>query len=267
MPPPKLEQTDKPVSTLAAWTPYLLVALLLVVTRIIKPLKAKVLEMFAFTVPTGFDAKVANTGFFDTSLGEAVQPLYVPGSIFVLVSFIAFVSFALLDGFTLGGYGRAWKDSCRTMYRASIAMLSAVAMVQVFINSKGGSSGYADMPRALAEGVVGLLGSAWPALAPFVGGIGAAVAGSNTLSNMMFSQFQFQVGLDIGADPVWIVALQAIGGAAGNTICVHNVVAASAVVGLTGQEGAVIRKTCYVFLYYALVPGLFFWAFAQWLLY
>jgi lactate permease len=72
---------------------------------------------------------------------------------------------------------------------------------------------------------------------------------------MMFSLFQFNVGTRIGVSPDWIVALQAIGGAAGNTICVHNVVAASAVVGLIGKEGAVIRKTLCVFAYYALIPG------------
>jgi lactate permease len=71
----------------------------------------------------------------------------------------------------------------------------------------------------------------------------------------MFSLFQFNVGTRIGVSPDWIVALQAIGGAAGNTICVHNVVAASAVVGLIGKEGAVIRKTLWVFAYYAFVPG------------
>ncbi len=267
MPSAKAEQSANSIGSFTAWSPYLLVALLLVVTRIYQPLKTRVLEAFSFAVPNGFDSAVANTGFFDTSIGEAVQPLYIPGSIFVFVSFVAFAIFALFHGFTVRGYAQAWKDSCATMYRASIAMLSAVAMVQVFINSKGGAAGYQEMPRALAEGVASLLGNSWPALAPFVGGIGAAVAGSNTLSNMMFSQFQFQVGMDIGADPVWIVALQAIGGAAGNTICVHNVVAASAVVGLTGQEGAVIRKTCFVFLYYAMVPGLFFWLFAHRLLY
>jgi len=45
-----------------------------------------------------------------------------------------------------------------------------------------------------------------------------------------------------GVDPTWIVALQAVGGAAGNTICVHNVVAASAVVGLTGVLGWMLRS-------------------------
>ena len=111
------------------------------------------------------------------------------------------------------------------------------------------------MPIVLASGVKELVGAAWPMFATFVGGIGAAVAGSNTISNMMLSAFQFEVGKEIGADPLWIVALQAVGGAAGNTICVHNVVAASAVVGLSGKEGTVIRKTLVVFLYYALLTG------------
>ena len=71
----------------------------------------------------------------------------------------------------------------------------------------------------------------------------------------MLSLFQFEMGPRIGADPSWMVALQAIGGAAGNMICVHNVVAASAVVGLVGREGSVIRLTLAPFVYYALLPG------------
>jgi lactate permease len=71
----------------------------------------------------------------------------------------------------------------------------------------------------------------------------------------MFALFQFGVGERVGYDPLWIVALQAVGGAAGNIICVHNVVAASAVVGLVGKEGAVIRKTLLAFAYYALFTG------------
>jgi lactate permease len=72
---------------------------------------------------------------------------------------------------------------------------------------------------------------------------------------MMFALFQFGMGERIGVDPTWMVALQAVGGAAGNMICVHNVVAASAVAGLIGKEGAVIRMTSISFFYYALLPG------------
>ena len=128
-------------------------------------------------------------------------------------------------------------------------------MVQVFIYSAGGARNYDKMPLVLAEGVAVLSGFLWPLFAPLIGGLGAFVAGSNTISNMMFSLFQFGMGQKIGSDPTWIVALQAVGGAAGNTICVHNVVAASAVAGLAGKEGSVIRKTLPVFLYYAVVAG------------
>jgi len=53
-----------------------------------------------------------------------------------------------------------------------------------------------------------------------------------------------------------VIALQAVGGAAGNMICVHNVVAASAVVGLLGREGLLIRKTIIPMIYYLIVAAI-----------
>jgi len=52
-----------------------------------------------------------------------------------------------------------------------------------------------------------------------------------------------------------IVALQAVGAAAGNMIAIHNVVAASATVGLLGREGATLRKTILPTIYYLTVIG------------
>ena len=153
------------------------------------------------------------------------------------------------------GVSAAWGESLKTTAKASVALVFTVPMVQVFLNTDGGLAGYEKMPIALANGVAALAGEAYPLLAPALGGFGAFVAGSNTISNMMFSLFQFDVGVKIGVDPTWMVALQAVGGAAGNVICVHNVVAASAVVGMTGREGDVIRKTLLVFAYYALAAG------------
>jgi lactate permease len=72
---------------------------------------------------------------------------------------------------------------------------------------------------------------------------------------MMFSLFQFATALKTTAVPGVIVALQAVGGAAGNMICVHNVVAASAVVGLLGREGSLIRKTLIPMFYYLIAAA------------
>ena len=226
-----------------AWLPYLCVAALLVFTR---------LDAEAFDVKGWLTGQViAWENIFGTSITANVQPLYLPGTVFVTVSLITIALHRIQFNEFLG----AVKDSGKLTFAASTALVFTVPMVQVFINSDGGAAEYPKMPIALAEGAAGLAGGAWPLFAPFIGGIGAFVAGSNTVSNMMFSLFQFDVGQRIGVDPTWVVALQAVGGAAGNMICVHNVVAASAVVGLLGKEGAVIRKTVFPFLYYALLAG------------
>jgi lactate permease len=88
-----------------------------------------------------------------------------------------------------------------------------------------------------------------------IGALGAFIAGSNTISNMMFSGFQYETAELIGVTGTTTVALQAIGGAAGNMICVHNVVAASAAGGLTGKEGLLIRKTLIPTAYYVTFAG------------
>jgi lactate permease len=245
------ESSEPTMSLFKAWLPYVFVAGLLVATRI-PELGIKSLLQSA-QILINWDSVIPASLATETPMGisSKVQPLYLPGSIFIVVSAITFV----LHRMSGAAYGRAWQTSGKTVLKVSVALVFTVPMVQVFINSQNGTSGFEKMPIVLAEGVADLTGAAWPIFSPLIGGLGAFVAGSNTISNMMFSLFQFDVGSRIGVDQDWIVALQAIGGAAGNTICVHNVVAASAVVGLIGKEGAVIRKTLPVFLYYALVPG------------
>ena len=228
------------MSLLKAWLPYAVVALLLLSSRLVDPFRV-FLQAWVVSWPE----------IFGTSITASFQPLYLPGTLFIVASLIT-MGLHRIPG---DRYAKAWSTSLKVSASASVALVFTVPMVQVFLNSGGGAAGYDQMPIVLADGVAALVGGVWPIFAPFIGGIGAAVAGSNTVSNMMFSLFQFGMGERIGVDPTWIVALQAIGGAAGNMICVHNVVAASAVVGLLGREGSVIRMTVIPFVYYALLPG------------
>ncbi|WP_453993931.1 L-lactate permease [Bacillus nitroreducens] len=229
------------MSMMRAWTPYVLVGVFLVLTRL------KTLPFMGWL--QSWTVKFEN--IFDSGITASFQPLYLPGTILILVSIITY----FLHGMNVSSYKKAWADSGKTTVAASTALIFTVPMVQVFINTSGGSAGYDQMPIELANGAAALAGEFWPFFATFIGGLGAFIAGSNTVSNMMFSLFQYDVGSQIGVDATWIVALQAVGGAAGNMICVHNVVAASAVVGLVGKEGSVIRKTLLPFFYYALLAG------------
>ncbi|GAB3798083.1 L-lactate permease [Virgibacillus kimchii] len=227
------------ISMWRAWLPYVLIAILLLVSRL--TIVGDWLKSAVIVVPN----------IFGTNITSDWEILFSPGFIFIVVAVLTYY----IHGMKGSDFARAWKNSGKTMLAAGTALVFTVPMVQVFLNSGGGAAGYPEMPMALAEGVANLAGSMYPIFATFIGGLGAFVAGSNTVSNMMFSLFQFGVGERIGGDPSWMVALQALGGAAGNMICVHNVVAASAVVGLVGKEGLVIRKTLLPFLYYALLGG------------
>jgi lactate permease len=238
-------RADAPLMSLAkAWAPYVFVVGLLVITRSIAPVKAWL---------TSPELTLAFDNLFGSGINARVQLLYLPGTILILASFFTLV----LHRMSVRDYGRALKSSGSAMLAAAPALLLAVPMVQVFINSA--SERFASMPIVLAEGVSSVTGEGWPLFAPLVGAMGAFVAGSNTISNMMFSLFQFSTAEQIGlgaAGAALVVALQAVGGAAGNMICVHNVVAASATVGLVDREGEIIRKTLVPMGYYVVQGGL-----------
>ncbi len=236
------EEERSEIGPIRAWLPYVLVAALLIVTRV-KALGVYDLIQRATIRFSGL------AGQDDITFQHNI--LYLPGTIFVLVALATWFLHRMPAATFVDGV----RATGRSLIGASKALIFTVPMVQVFIFSDGGARGYDKMPTVLAAAMAELAQGYWPLFAPYVGGFGAFVAGSNTISNMMFSLFQFDVAQRIGADPMWVVALQAVGGAAGNVICVHNVVAACAVVGLLGREGVVIRKTLIGFFWYATLAG------------
>ena len=245
---PQVELTgERPrIPTARAWSPYVVVALLLLATRNIPPVKE------FLTGP----AVIEVSDIFGTGISQTLDLLYSPGAIFVLTCLLTYGLHRMS-----GAMVRAsWRVAGGQILGAAVALLCALPLVRIFINSGAdyNGSGFESMPVTLAEAAATVAGANWPVLAPWIGALGAFAAGSNTVSNMMFALFQFTTGQSIGADsPETIVAAQAVGGAAGNMIAVHNVVAAAATVGLLGREGPLIRKSLIPMTYYLLAAGCF----------
>lgn len=226
-----------------AWVPYLLVAIFLLLTRIPQlPIKAALASI-----------TISWPNIFGTSISGSIQPLYLPGFVFILVSILTYA----IHGMGLRQIRKSWFVSGRQIINAGVALLFALPLVRVFINSGPAfnNSGLESMPIMLAEGVSNFAGNSWPFFSPWIGALGAFIAGSNTVSNLTFSLFQFAAAQRIGATPEVVVAAQAVGGAAGNMITIHNVVAASATVGMVGKEGQLLRKTIIPMTYYCLLTG------------
>lgn len=188
----------------------------------------------------------------ETGVNADFMPLYLPGGILVLVVLATF----FLHGMKARELGAALGESTKVLLGAGFVLLFTVPMVRILINSGVNGAELASMPITMARFVADSVGGIYPLLAPTIGALGAFIAGSNTVSNMMLSQFQFGVATSLGVSSAMIIAAQAVGAAAGNMVAIHNVVAASATVGLLGREGTTLRRTIWPTLYYLLISGL-----------
>jgi lactate permease len=239
---------DQDMSLGMAWLPYLLVAGLLVVTRIVDPVTNFLTrDMFILTW----------NNILGTPFSEGVELLYLPGTLFVLVAVLTYA----FHGMDQSGIKESWAEALRNIAPAVVALWFAVATVLVMqrtahpavIENTAASVG---MLQALSVFTADITGAAFPFFSPFIGAFGAFIAGSNTVSDILFGLFQFEAAQQIGAPTQVIVGAQAVGGAIGNLVAIHNVVAALTVVGLIGEEGRVIRLELIPVAYYGTAAGL-----------
>ncbi len=232
------------MSQLRAWMPYVLIGLILVLTRINDlPLKGWL---------NGISIAVPDILGYDT-VDFSMKPLYLPGT-------IPFMLVAILTIFIHNMKGEkvkeAWTDSIARMKNPAIALFFAVALVEIFKQSAHNTLGIPSMPLSMAETAANIAGKSWPMFASFVGALGAFITGSNTVSDLLFAEFQYATAGQLEIPRQIIVALQAVGGAMGNMVCIHNIVAASATVGLVGMEGMLIRRNAIPLFLYGSVVGI-----------
>ncbi|WP_079708966.1 L-lactate permease [Paraliobacillus ryukyuensis] len=238
----ELDSTPSKMGLLTAWAPYLVVVVLLLLTRIIPWLNrfTRTALDFSWNNILGIDA-INSSWLF----------LYSPGSILTIAALLAL----LIQRKPFSAFTKAAKESVSTMRATGFALLATLTMVQVFSNSGLNANDLASMPQYIALTFANNLGSIWIFVAPFLGELGSFITGSATVSTLTFAPIQYSVANHIHLDHNIVLASQLLGSGAGNMICVHNVVAASAVVGLTGKEGEIIQKTLVPAIIYGLLIG------------
>ncbi|SFB71734.1 lactate permease [Halobiforma haloterrestris] len=253
------------MSLLRAWSPYLLLVVLLIGTRVIEPVAAALQGDPVASIETGVGTLAIGptlewAAIFGTELGGSIGWAYVPGTWLVVSALLAIPLFGM-DREQVAG---AWREAGGKIVSPLIALVFVIAMVEIMLTdahleAAGVTAAAApdgNMIFVLADATAGVLGSAYPMIAPAVGALGAFIAGSITVSNITFSAFQFEVAQNLGLPTQLLVGAQSIGGAIGNVIAIHNVIAALATVGLVGKTGRVVRLNLIPVAYYLIVGGL-----------
>ena len=245
------------ITLFKAWTPYELIALLLVITRVSFLPFGNWIKSVKYTIPP----------LFGTTITADLDPLNNPGIMpFLLITLACIPFFRMNKKQVLV----ACKESVKRIQGPFISLFFAVPMVQIMITSGTNDHGFVSMPIAMAQFMETVFRSAWPLIDSFVGALGAFMSGSNTVSNMLFSLFQYTIAGNLGISHIIIVSLQNVGGSFGNMINIQKIITACAVVGLIGVEGLIIKRTIIpmtvailitgivgLILVFFVVPGLF----------
>ena len=234
---------EKKMSLAKAWLPYALIGALLVLTRVeFLPVKAWLGNL-----------KISSVDLFGTDIAPALAPLYNPGIFpFLIISLFCIWLFRM----NKTQVSRAWTDAYQKVKGPFIALIFAVPMVRLMMQSGNNPDNIPGMPIAMALYAANVFRDVWPLVSPLIGALGTFMSGSATVSNMLFSLFQFTVAEQTGTPALLVVSLQNVGAAMGNMIGVHNIIAACATVGLSGMEGELLKKNLLPAVVLCLVAGL-----------
>ena len=227
---------------IVAFLPYLFLVLSLVSIRAIKPL-FNFLSQIYISIPE----------FLGHSFNYKLYPFISPAFYFFMTCI-----------FTLIIFRQKFNEICIEcdlaairLKTAAISLLFTLGIVQIFIFSSINQSGLESMPVIIANFLSQTFSHYYFVISPFIGALGSFIAGSNTVSNLLFGTLQAQTATKLGVSFIGALVLQTVGGAIGNMIAIHNILASSATIGLKGHEGNILRKTIKPAIVYCLLAGIF----------
>jgi lactate permease len=188
------------------------------------------------------------TKIFGTTASWSFQTLYIP----------AFIPFFLIAGITLimygasGGTARAvWSETYGRMTKPILALIGALVMVSLM--RVGGDTALVII---IGQAFANTFGQSWQFVASYLGAIGAFFSGSNTVSNLMFAGIQQSIAQTLGLNVNLIIAMQSVGGAMGNMVCINNIVAVCSILGILNKEGFIITRTVVPMIIYGIITAI-----------
>ena len=185
-------------------------------------------------------------GIYGTPQGWSHSLLYVPSLLpFVLIGCITL----FIHG--SGNVQRVALETCEQMKKPVLALFGALVFVKLMMMG-GDNSAVMLIGKHLAS----VVGGQWPMFAAFLGALGSFFSGSATISNLTFASIQDAIAQQLLLNRSTILALQSVGGAMGNMVCINNIVAVASVLSLADKEGYILKRTALAVLVYGVVAGL-----------
>lgn len=206
---------------LRAWSPFILVFILLMGTSKLCPPVHNVLALVKSDV-------IVYAGENPNTL--TMSWLGAPGLMILLA--------AILGGAIQGARpAEMWGVFCETIrsyWRTLATICSVLAMAKVM--------SYSGMIDDIAVVLVSSAGALYPLVAPAVGALGGFVTGSGTSSNVLFGGLQAGTAQSLGLDATWIAAANAAGAGIGKMISPQSIAIGASAAGIAGSAPKILRS-------------------------
>ena len=240
------------IQVIKAMTPTLLLIAILIVTRIhqlgIKALLNSTTPLWQGKLSGLGELRVSDALIVElqqvlgTSAAASYKTLYVPALIpFLLVVLLCIPLFRL----NCGQVKQMFAETGGRVAKPFIALFGALVMVNLMM--LGGDNAPVFL---IGKTLASLTGESWLLFSSFLGALGSFFSGSNTVSNLTFGGIQHSIALSSGLNVNLTLALQSVGGAMGNMICLNNIIAVCSILGIGNAEGKIIKKTVLPMLVY-----------------
>ncbi|WCN12020.1 L-lactate permease [Marinomonas mediterranea] len=245
-------------SVVKALLPFLLLIIILVITRVpafgIKqvlndPTPLASIELNHSLLSVSHALILSATNLLNTGVSWQYKTLYVPAIIpFLLVALICIPLYRL----SVRDVKHITIETGSRIFLPFISLIGALIMVKFMM------MGEERAPMVLlANTFSNLLGEYWIYVASLLGALGSFFSGSATISNLTFGAIQQTIAQSSGLSITLTLALQSVGAAMGNMVCINNIIAVSTILNIRNQEGAIIKRTVVPMLAYAAVAALF----------
>ena len=252
------QKEDTGLSLLSAWSPYIVILVILVLTRL------PWLNMAPILNPAGAaNAHISILGIFGfNGINWTFNPLWNPGVFPFIPITIIFICINLSKKRTNGDVVKMLVlNTFKQLKHAALALFFGVALVQIMLQTNFTDATNVSMTASLAVALGDLFGGAYLIVSPIIGILGAFVSGSHTVSNVMFMGLQLDTALSLDLPVVMILSAQMSGGAVGNMTAINNVVAVVATTGYKGNESKLFGAAAIPMFIYSFIISILLYVF------
>lgn len=216
---------------LRAWSPFILIFVVLLLTSPLVPFIASPLSSVQSTV-------TFYTGENPGSL--TFKWINTPGVLILICGIVG----GLIQHASWGEIGSVLWGTCKQMAKTVATMLSVLALAKIM--------SYSGMIGDISAFFVSALGAMYPLMAPVLGALGTFVTGSGTNSAVLFGQVQLNAANAIGANPYWLAAANMVGVSAGKMLSPQSIAIGSAACDCNGEDSVIFSKVLPYFVVYVL---------------